>query len=254
MARAPLWAPPLLAVQFLTRLPVPALARLDAAAAADGFARAMAWLPLVGALIGGVTAAVFVAAQALWPPMIAALLALAVEALLTGALHEDAVADFCDAFGGSARGEAALAIMRDSRIGSYGALGLGLMVGLRLAAIVALPPMLATAAIVAAAAVGRLWAVLLAAILPPVATGTAARAGGVPPRRALAALALTVPGVLPLLWLSPLSLLVAAAVGVAVLGWLARFLRRRIGGSTGDCLGFAAYAGQVTLLLAVAAG
>ncbi|WP_171009528.1 adenosylcobinamide-GDP ribazoletransferase, partial [Sphingomonas sp. 2SG] len=99
-----------------------------------------------------------------------------------------------------------------------------------------------------------LWAVLLVAILPPVATGTAARAGGVPPRRALAALALTVPGVLPLAWLSPLSLLVAAAIGVAVLGWLARFLRRRIGGSTGDCLGFAAYAGQLTLLLAVAAG
>jgi adenosylcobinamide-GDP ribazoletransferase len=253
MARAPLWAPPLLAVQFLTRLPVPALARLDAAAAADGFARAMAWLPLVGTLIGGVTAAVFVAAQALWPPMIAALLALAFEALLTGALHEDAVADFCDAFGGSACGEAALAIMRDSRIGSYGALGLALMLGLRLAAIVALPPMLAAAAIVAAAAVGRLWAVLLAAILPPVATGTAARAGGVPPRRALAAMTLTVPGVLPLAWLSPLPLLVDAAIGVAVLGWLAWFLRRRIGGSTGDCLGFAAYAGQVTLLLAVAA-
>ena len=85
MARAPLWAPPLLAVQFLTRLPVPALARLDAAAAADGFARAMAWLPLVGALIGGVTAAVFVAAQAVWPPMIAALLALAALALATAA-------------------------------------------------------------------------------------------------------------------------------------------------------------------------
>ncbi|WP_137899479.1 adenosylcobinamide-GDP ribazoletransferase, partial [Sphingomonas sp. 2SG] len=145
MARAPLWAPPLLAVQFLTRLPVPALARLDAAAAADGFARAMAWLPLVGALIGGVTASIFVAAQALWPPVIAALLALAVEALLTGAFHEDAVADFCDAFGGTARGDRAIEIMRDSRIGSYGALGLGLMVGLRLAAIGALPPMLAAA-------------------------------------------------------------------------------------------------------------
>lgn len=254
MARAPLWAPPLLAVQFLTRVPVPALARLSAAAAGDGFARAMAWLPLVGALIGAVTAGVFVAAQAWWPPVIAALLALAVEALLTGAFHEDAVADFCDAFGGTARGEAALRIMRDSRIGSYGALGLGLMVGLRLAAIVALPPMLAAAAIVAAAAAGRLWAVLLAAILPPVAEGIAARTGGVPPRRALAALALTLPGVLPLAWLSPMPVLVDAAVGVAILWWLAWFLRRRIGGSTGDCLGFAAYVGQLTLLLAVAAG
>jgi adenosylcobinamide-GDP ribazoletransferase len=248
MARAPLWAPPLLAVQFLTRLPVPALARLGAVEAGDGFARAMAWLPLVGASIGAVTAGVFVAAQAVWPPAIAALLALAVEALLTGAFHEDAVADFCDAFGGTARGDRAIAIMRDSRIGSYGALGLGLLVGLRLAAIVALP------AIVAAAATGRLWAVLLAAILPPVAEGTAARTGGVPPRRALAALVLSVPGVLPLAWLSPVPLLVEAVAGVVILWWLARFLRRRIGGSTGDCLGFAAYVGQLTLLLAVAAG
>jgi adenosylcobinamide-GDP ribazoletransferase len=252
--RAPPWAPPLLAVQFLTRLPVPVLARLSAAQAADGLARAMAWLPLVGAVIGGVTAGVFVAAQTLWPPVIAALLALAVEALLTGAFHEDAVADFCDAFGGTARGEAALRIMRDSRIGSYGALGLGLMVALRCEAITALPPTLAVAAIVAAASAGRLWAVLLAAILPPVAEGTAARMGGVPARRALAALALTLPGVLPLAWLRPLPLLVHAAFGVVLLWWLARFLRRRIDGSTGDCLGFAAYAGQLTLLLVVAAG
>ena len=114
MARAPLWAPPLLAVQFLTRLPVPWLARLDAAQAEDGLARAMAWLPLVGTLIGLVTAGVFAAAQIWWPPVIAALLALAVEALLTGAFHEDAVADFCDAFGGTARGDRALAIMRET--------------------------------------------------------------------------------------------------------------------------------------------
>ena len=62
------------------------------------------------------------------------------------------------------------------------------------------------------------------------------------------------PGVLPLTWLSPMPVLIDAAVGVAILWWLARFLRRRIGGSTGDCLGFAAYVGQLTLLLAVAAG
>lgn len=253
MVRAPRWAPPLLAVQLLTRLPVPWLARLDAVQAADGLARAMAWLPPVGTLIGVSTAGVYVAAQMLWPPVIAALLALAVEALLTGAFHEDAVADFCDAFGGTARGDKALAIMRDSRIGSYGALGLGLMVALRLAAMVALPPALAVAGLVAAATLGRLWAVLLAALLPPVAAGLAARMGAVPWRRVLAAVALALPGVLPLLWRAPFVVLAHGALGIVFLWWLTRFLRARIGGSTGDCLGFVAYVGQVALLLVAAA-
>jgi adenosylcobinamide-GDP ribazoletransferase len=258
MARdqAPFWAPPLLALQFLTRLPVPVLARLSREQADDGLARAMAWLPLVGAFIGSVTAGVFVAASSLWPPILAALLALAVEALLTGAFHEDAVADFCDAFGGTARGDTALRIMRDSRIGTYGTMGLGLSMGLRLAAMLALPTPLAPVAIIAAASVGRLWAVLLAALVPPPTSGTgvAARIGsGMPRTRAGGALLATVPGVSPLVFVRPLPLLISAAVGAVFLWWIARFLRDRIGGSTGDCLGFAAYMGQLSLLLAAAA-
>ena len=218
--------------------------------------RAMAWLPVVGSLIGECTAGVYVAAGLVWPPVIAALLALAIEALLTGAFHEDAVADFCDAFGGTARGEEALRIMRDSRIGSYGALGLSLAVGLRLAAIVMLPPDLAVAAIIGAATVGRLWAVLLAAILPPPVTGTGIAArigGGMRWRRATGAALLTIPGVLPLALLSPWSLAPSMAAGMVLLWWLARFLHARIGGSTGDCLGFAAYIGQLAVLLAAVA-
>lgn len=252
---APAWAPPLLAVQFLTRLPVPLLARLSPDQARDGLARAMAWLPPVGSLIGLVTAGAF-AAGSIWPAASAALVALAAEALLTGAFHEDAVADFCDAFGGTARGAEALRIMKDSRIGSYGTLGLGLAVGLRLAAIVALPPGLALPAIVGAATVARLWAVLLAALVAPVAggEGMAARAGRVPGRRVLLALLLSLPGIAPIAMLRPSAVLASALLGGVFLWWLARFLGRRIGGSTGDCLGFAAYAGQLTLLLAVAAG
>ena len=254
MARAPIWAPPLLAVQFLTRVPVPPLIRLSADEAADGLARAMAWLPLVGAAIGLLTAGVFVAAGSVWPALVAAVLALILEALLTGAFHEDAVADFCDAFGGTARAADALRIMKDSRIGSYGTLGLGLAVGLRIAGVVALPPGLAVAAIVAAATMGRLWAVVLAAIVAPVrAEGMAVRAGKVPPRRVLLAGALALPGVLPLAILRPLPVVASLIVGAVFLLWLARFLRRRIGGSTGDCLGFAAFIGQLVVLLAAAA-
>jgi len=251
----PRWAPPLLAVQFLTRLPVPVLGRLTAEQAAVGLGRAMAWLPPVGSLIGVVTGATFVLAQWWWPPMIAAGLALIVEALLTGAFHEDAVADFCDAFGGVASGERALAIMKDSRIGSYGALGLGLVVLLRVAAMIALPPGLALAAIVGAATFGRLCAVTLAAIVAPVGSGVgmAVRAGRTPPGRLALAGLLALPGIAPILWLRP-AVVIASLVAMAVLlAWLTRFLLRRIGGSTGDCLGFAAAMGQLALLLAVAA-
>lgn len=254
-ATAPGWAPPLLAVQFLTRLPVPPLARLSPDQARDGLARAMAWLPAVGSLIGLVTAGVFAAAGLVWPLPVAALVALAAEALLTGAFHEDAVADFCDAFGGTARGAEALRIMKDSRIGTYGTLGLGLAVALRISAIVALPLDLALPAILGAATAGRLWAVLLAAMVAPVAggAGMAARAGLVPPRRVLLACLLSLPGLAPIAVLRPAVVLAGGLFGALFLVWLARFVQRRIGGSTGDCLGFAAYIAQLTLLLAVAA-
>ncbi|WP_235513170.1 MULTISPECIES: adenosylcobinamide-GDP ribazoletransferase [unclassified Sphingomonas] len=251
----PRWAPPLLAVQFLTRVPVPLLHRLTADQAAVGLGRAMAWLPPVGSLIGVVTGATFLLEQLWWPPMVAAVLALMVEGLLTGGFHEDAVADFCDAFGGVATGERALTIMKDSRIGSYGALGLGLVVLLRFAAMVALPPVLAMAAIVGAATVGRLCAVTLAAILAPVGSGAgmAVRAGRMPGGRLALAVLLAIPGIVPILWLRPGAVAVALLAMAALLWWLARFLLRRIGGSTGDCLGFAAAMGQLALLLAVAA-
>jgi adenosylcobinamide-GDP ribazoletransferase len=252
--RAPWWAPPLLAVQFLTRLPVPPLARLSGPQAEDGLARAMAWLPPVGTVIGTITASVFVLASLVWSPIIAALLALAVEALITGFFHEDAVADFCDAFGGTARGETALRIMRDSRIGSYGTVGLMLAVGLRLAAMVALPMPMAAVAIVAAATVGRLWAVLLATLLPPARLdGVAAGMGrAVPVSRAAAAILLAIPGIVPLMIVQSAPLLGSTVTCLLFLWWIKGFLRQRIGGSTGDCLGFAAYMGQLSVLLCAA--
>lgn len=255
-AHAPVWAPPLLALQFLTRLPVPILARLSSQQADDGMVRAMAWLPLVGAFIGSITASVFVIASMFWPPLVAALLALAVEALLTGFFHEDAVGDFCDAFGGTARGEHALRIMHDSRIGSYGTVGLVLAIGLRTAAMVALPLAIAPMVIIAAAAFGRLWAVLLASLLPPPidGSGVAVRMGrGVPRSRTVFALCLALPGVLPLAIMRPWPALASVMLGMMFLWWLARFLRARIGGSTGDCLGFAAYIAQLLVLLCAAA-
>ncbi|MGI4878735.1 MAG: adenosylcobinamide-GDP ribazoletransferase [Janthinobacterium lividum] len=254
--RCPGWAPPLLALQFLTRIPVPGLAALRAEQVATGLGRAVKWFPLVGTLIGAVTAAVFVGTGAIWPRRIAVVIALIVEGRLTGAFHEDAVADFCDGFGGGRDADHVRAIMKDSRIGSYGALGLVLAVGLRAAAIVGLDPGIAVAAIVASATFGRLLAVAAMAAIPPAAAGTGlAKDIGetIGVRDVALATLLALPGLALLAVARPLALLAAIAAAALFLLWFRRLLLRRIGGSTGDCLGFAAYAGQLILLLAAAA-
>src|SRR5262245_41540059 len=115
----------LAAVQFLTRIPVPSFAAGREEAAAD-LRQGEVYIPLVGGLVGLSTSGVILAATYLWPMGLAVVLGLAWEAWLTGALHEDAVADFCDAFGGGWTREEVLHILKDSRIGSFGTVGLGL--------------------------------------------------------------------------------------------------------------------------------
>ena len=245
-----------MAVQFLTRVPVPGLDRLTPEQARDGLARATGWLPLAGAAIGLVTAAVFAGARLVWPPVVAAIVAIGIEAWWTGAFHEDAVADFCDGFGGGGRSADDIRrIMKDSRVGSYGALGLGLAVALRVATTATLSPLIATAAIIAAATFGRTCAVLLLALAPPapVGEGLAKDIGGLPRGTLWLALLLAVPGLAALALVRPGAMLAAVAAAAVLLPWLARGLRRRIGGSTGDCLGFAAYMGQLAVLLAATA-
>ncbi|WP_052129375.1 adenosylcobinamide-GDP ribazoletransferase [Sphingomonas sp. 35-24ZXX] len=255
--RCPAWAPPVLAVQFLTRIPVPGTARLSPAQVSAGLVQAVGWFPLVGAAIGAITAAIALAADALWPALVAVLIALTVEARLTGAFHEDAVADFCDAFGGGWTADDVRRIMKDSRIGSYGSLGLILALGLRaalmLAVIETMTPLLAFLTLIASACFGRLLVVLLMASVAPAPQGEGLAkdiGSGVGLHVIVLALVIALPGLLGFALLEPLALLAAAlAAGVFVL-WFRALLIRRIGGSTGDCLGFAAYAGQLILLLA----
>lgn len=251
---APWWSPPLLAVQLLTRLPVPLLKTLHSEQVAGALGRATAWLPLAGAAVGAFTAAIFVGCSGFWAVWIAAPLALACEAWLTGAFHEDAVADFCDAFGGGRSANEIQRILKDSRIGSFGTTGLFLALAMRAGAIAALPPPLVWPAMIGAASFGRLCAVLVLFTAPPVSRQGLAKSAGRPLNRTLfVAIAATAP---PLAWLalaSPIRLAAAIFATCIFLWWLTRLLHRRLGGSTGDCLGFAAYAGQLFVLLACCA-
>jgi adenosylcobinamide-GDP ribazoletransferase len=279
-AGCPAWAPPLLAVQFLTRVPVPGVSRLSAEAVRVGLGRAVAWFPLIGAVVGSITAGVMVLSEQIWPRLVAVILALLVEARLTGAFHEDAVADFCDGIGGGRDAAHTQQIMKDSRIGSYGALGLGLAVALRAALMYALDPMLAVQAIIGAATLGRLLTVVVMATTPAASSagraptdishgaGSGANdAHSVPASASLAnditarirtrdvafAFLLAIPGLLPFAYGAPLRLVCAVLATVIFLIWFRPLLIRRLGGTTGDCLGFAAYVGQLLLLMAATA-
>jgi len=236
------------AAVLLTRLPV----RLSEAAAARGARAAWAY-PLVGAGLGALAGAVFAAALALGlPPGPAAALALAAAAALTGALHEDGLADSADGLWGGWTRERRLEIMRDSRIGAYGVLALVFSLLLRWSALAALAaPLPAIAALVAAGGTSRAAMVWVWAALPPArADGLAAGAGQPGPATALLAGVAVLPA---LVLLPPVAALAAlAAAGLAATA-LARAARARIGGQTGDVLGAVQQTAETATLLALAA-
>lgn len=232
------------ALTLLTRLPAARLAAGSWPAMAD-----CVWAyPVVGALVGAVGGAVF--AFAPLPPAPAAVLALAAMVLLTGALHEDGAADTADGFGGGATAEDKRAIMRDSRIGSYGALTLIAAFGFRAAALAGLSHGVGAAALVAAGGLGRGAILIVLALLPPAADGSASPLGTRRPGALAAGLLLAAATALPLpgrpAWL---AIAAALAAGLAI-AWLAR---RQIGCYTGDVLGAASVAADCAVLAAISA-
>lgn len=233
------------ALSLLTRLPV---GWLGADWAAMNPGRAVWAYPLVGAVVGGIGALVFAACRALGlSPALAALWTMAALLLTTGGLHEDGLADTADGFGGGRTRDRKLEIMRDSRIGSYGALALMLSLGLRAAALAALPsPRAAAAALIAAGVLGRAAMLLPLRLLPPARPGgLGARVAGGPGW----AVALACLWTLGLLLLQPplrSALLLAAT---ALLAWtITRLARCQIGGVTGDVLGAVAVSVECLVL------
>ena len=244
------------AVQFLTRLPLPAIDLSDEADRRATLGQATAYFPAVGGLIGATTAATILLAGQVWPIGLAVVVGLVIEAILTGAFHEDAVADCCDAFGGGWTRDDVLRILKDSRVGAFGALGMGLAVALRGGALATIPGDQFAAATVASATLGR-WAILPAmALLPPLADrASLSRDVGQPlgPGRLALGTGLAALGCLPLALVAP-GRLGGMVLAVAVLTILVvRYVRRRLGGMTGDCLGFVCYSAQVACLLVAAA-
>jgi adenosylcobinamide-GDP ribazoletransferase len=234
------------AFRFLTRIPLP-----GPETRAEDISRAVGWFPLVGACVGAATAGSFVLALKLWPAAVAAVLAIAFGLLLTGGFHEDGATDATDGLGGGWTRERVLEIMKDSRIGAYGAMALWCLLALRWASLVAFERK-ALLALPLAMALGRWSIAFLLRLLPPIGQGLAKEvhkglgwgaylaaslfAGAF----ALAARHLGLPHVLQ----------AVAASAVAALLW-ALYLRRRLGGHSGDLLGAGNQLVEAAALLAL---
>ena len=218
-----------LAFGLLTRLPLP---RLDLDAS-RGATAAWTW-PLVGAVVGGLGAGTGMLAMAAGlPASVAAALALIAMALATGGLHEDGLADTADGLWGGRDAARRLEIMRDSRIGAYGVLALGLLLLLRFAALAALLEAGQGLMLIAAAAVARGGMATMMALLPNARRDGLSQTTGRPgPGPVAGALGLSILAAM----LTGLPLICWLAAGL-VLGWLAWQAIRKIGGQTGDILG-----------------
>lgn len=235
------------AVRFLTRLPVPSRGEPPA----DELARAAKHFPIVGLVIGVVAGAVWLIAEPVVGPGIAAGLAVAASVLATGGLHEDGFSDTCDGLGGGGTRERSLEIMRDSHIGAYGSIGLILSLGLRWMAVATLAPWAGFAALVVAHAIGRGMIVVTLAVTGYAReSGTAAGvAGGVEPGETAVALLLAL--AIALLF-AGWGGLYALCIGAIAGGIMISMLVRKIGGYTGDGLGAVEQVAEAAALITLA--
>ncbi len=236
---------------FLTRLPFPSVqggnkkGRLGAASRA---------FPLIGAVIGVIAGLALMAAAGLGlHPLVCALIALAVSVLVTGALHEDGLADVADGFGGGGTKAAKLKIMHDSRIGTFGVLAVVFSVAIRAGTLAGLSgPGLGAAALIAAAALSRGFLPAAMHFMEPARKSGLAAKAGTPDREGwMKGLALG--ALLSFLFLGPWGGVLALAGGALAAAFIAWLSDRQIGGITGDVLGAQQQAAETVILMAAVA-
>jgi adenosylcobinamide-GDP ribazoletransferase len=234
------------ALGYFTRVPVPRGIGADV----GDLAGAIRYFPVIGALVGGIGAVVYLIALRVFPAPVAVLLSMAATLLATGAFHEDGLADCCDAFGGGATRDDVLRIMRDPRIGAFGAIALVVALALKWQTLAALPPLVAAWLMIAAHAASRAMAASFLVTLDyaraegkaqPVAQRMSPHAFGV-------AVALGLPW---LFWPDWRAGLVALGATLVLRVVLARYFLRRLGGYTGDCLGLAQQVFELAIYLSV---
>ena len=230
---------------FLTRMPGGAHPETD-----RDLGRSVPWFPVVGAVVGTLSGAVYWALHGPLGALLAAVLAVAAGAVVTGCFHEDGLADTADALGGASR-ERRLEIMRDSRVGVFGVLALVLSTLVRVFAVSSLAATGGLIALVVAHMLGRTMAVAVMGVAPAAAdTGLGHSYAAHLPRAWTAAVVVLSSAVAVGLGLTGTVSLTTAAAGAALVALVAR---RAFGGITGDVLGATEQVTEMAVLVSAAA-
>ena len=240
----------LIALQFLTRIRIKRIEPFPE----DWLPRCAKYMPLVGALVGGATGVVIAVAAAVFPAPVPIVIGLIASVLLTGALHEDGLADTADALGGGADRERCLQIMKDSRIGTYGVLAIVAVLALKATSLDAIGPVANIGVLIAAYAGGRLAAVLAMTALP-YAGGDNVKVSRSPVRMRGMELVLAVASFFAIGFVVMNAGIFAASTVAAFVpaAGMALFAHRKIGGYTGDILGAVEQIYEATFIAMAAA-
>lgn len=255
------WILLLVAIQFLTRLPVPPFKNYNP----QWLHQSSRHFPAVGLLVGLLCAGVFWLGSVLFTPLVAAVLSTAFGIKLTGAFHEDGLADSCDGLGGGLTRERTLTIMKDSRLGTYGVLGLVSALLLKISLLAAMPLSVAIVALIIGHTASRLLCISLLALLPY--GGEIEHAKAKPMAQQLTPLQglfssgwLLVAGVLVMVifpngtqQISIGQWLLALILALVATEYMRRLLRRRLDGYTGDGLGATQQLSEVAIYAGLAA-
>ncbi|MDO4692934.1 MAG: adenosylcobinamide-GDP ribazoletransferase [Porphyromonadaceae bacterium] len=250
MASVSLWRSFLAASSMFTRLPAWRLANLTK----EDYEHTVDWWPVIGLITGGVMAGVFVAGSYLFSPLIALLLAIAARLVLTGAFHEDGLGDFFDGFGGGRSREQILSIMKDSHVGSYAVIGYVLYYLLFTSVCLSLPVCMIPMVLLVSDVFAKFVSSLQVQLLPYARTSETSKTGVVYKSSRLIPLVLSVILAvgLPSILLPPymlMAFILPLLIGLSLMG----YIRRRIGGYTGDCCGAIFLLTELACLLAIAA-
>ena len=222
------------AIMFYTRIPVPKnLPYSD-----EMLNRSTRYFPFIGWIVGGIGATVFYGLQFVFPPELAILLSMLVTIFVTGAFHEDGFADFCDGFGGGYTRERILTIMKDSRIGTYGSIGLVGILGTKFMSLHSLDAANIPVVLLAGHSLSRLMPILV------IYTSEYSREDATSKTKPIGKKGKGFDFILALFFGLAFLIFIPITYSLAILPVLLlttyifrRYITRKIGGYTGDCLG-----------------
>lgn len=255
------WILLLVAVQFLTRIPVPSFKHYDP----QWLHQSSRHFPAVGLLVGLLCAGVFWLGSLLFTPLVAAVLSTAFGIKLTGAFHEDGLADSCDGLGGGLTRERTLTIMKDSRLGTYGVLGLVSALLLKISLLASMPLTMAVLALIIGHTASRLLCISLLSLLPYGGEIEHAKAKPMAQQLtpiqglyssgwlilAIILVALIFPNTMQQIGLA--QWLLAMVLALIATDYMRRLLRRRLDGYTGDGLGATQQLSEIAIYIGLAA-